>query len=154
MSRKHSSWKVNEIVYCHLLTRYLASFSVWQLLDGSTRRWMSFSRFPLLMLVNYPPNMCPTLNPVNKLHKKWILRNVLKTSFYTAHWTVLDPTPLSIWTTEAPSKMTTLTPSAKSFTGGPNASKPVSSFTTTTMRHIMQPPPPPKKMLSYHTHIN
>ena len=26
--------------------------------------------------------------------------------------------------------MTTLTPSAKSFTGGPNASKPVSSYTT------------------------
>ena len=53
---------------------------------------------------------------------------------------MLAPTPLSIWTTEAPSKKTTLAPSAKSFTGGPNASKPVSSFTTQTMRHIRHPP--------------
>ena len=36
--------------------------------------------------------------------------------------------------------MTTLTPSAKSLTGGPNASKPVGSFTTETMRHIRHPP--------------
>ena len=36
--------------------------------------------------------------------------------------------------------MTTLTLSAKSLTGGPNASKPVSSFTTKTMRHIRHPP--------------
>ena len=35
--------------------------------------------------------------------------------------------------------MTTLTASAKSFTGGPNASKPVSSFTIKTMRHIRHP---------------
>ena len=35
--------------------------------------------------------------------------------------------------------MTTLTPSAKSFTGGPNASKPDSSFTTKTMRLIRHP---------------
>ena len=39
--QEHSSWKDNEIVYCHLLIRNLASFSVRQLLDGSTRRWMS-----------------------------------------------------------------------------------------------------------------
>ena len=49
--------------------------------------------------------------------------------------------------------MTTLTPSAKSFTGGPNASKPVDSFTTKTMRHIRHshpPTPPPKSVtLSY-----
>ena len=31
--------------------------------------------------------------------------------------------------------MTTLTPSAKSFTGGSNASKPVSSLKTKTLRH-------------------
>ena len=37
--------------------------------------------------------------------------------------------------------MTTLTPSAKSFTREPNASKPVSSFTTKTMMHIRHPPP-------------
>ena len=42
---------------------------------------------------------------------------------------------------EAPSKMTTLTPSAKDFTGGPNASKPVSSLTTKTMRLTRYPPP-------------
>ena len=49
--------------------------------------------------------------------------------------------------------MTTLTPSAKSLTGGTNASKPVSSFTTKTIRHTRHPthPPPPKKnvTLSY-----
>ena len=89
--------------------------------------------------------MCCTLNPLNQLHKKWISRYVLKHRWYTTHWTV-QATPLSIWTTEAPSKMTTLTPSAKSFTGEPNASKPVSSFTTKTMRHIRHlPPPPPQK---------
>ena len=52
--------------------------------------------------------------------------------------------------------MTTLTPCVKSFTGGTNASKPVSSFTTKSMRHIRHtttpPPPPPQKkneILSY-----
>ena len=35
--------------------------------------------------------------------------------------------------------MTTLTASAKSFTGRTNASKPVSSFTIKTMRHIRHP---------------
>ena len=53
--------------------------------------------------------------------------------------TITTPTPLSIWTTEAPSKMATLTPSPKSYTGRPNASKPVSSFTT-DMIHIRHPP--------------
>ena len=48
MSRKHSSWKDNEIVYCHLLTRNLASFSVRQLFDGPTRQWMLFPRFYLV----------------------------------------------------------------------------------------------------------
>ena len=69
------------------------------------------------------------------MHKKWILRNILKTS---AHWTVLAPTVLKtcIWPKEATSK----TQSLKSFTGGPNASKPVSSFTAKTMRHIRHPP--------------
>ena len=47
--------------------------------------------------------------------------------------------------------MTTLTPRANSFTGEPNASKPVSSFPTKTMRHFKhpQPPPPPNVTLSY-----
>ena len=40
--------------------------------------------------------------------------------------------------------MTKLTQSAKSLTGGPNASKPVSSFTTKTMRQIRHPAPPQK----------
>ena len=97
--------------------------------------------FPLWMVFNCPPNMCHTLNPLDQLHKKWILRNVLKHRLYTAHWTVLAPIPLSIWTMEDPSIMTTLTASAKSFTGGPNALKSVSSFTTQTMRHIRQPTP-------------
>ena len=79
MSRKHSSWKDNEIVYCHLLTRNLASFSVRQLLYGPTRQWLSFPRFSLVLLLNCPPNMCRTLNPLDQLHKMWILRNVLKT---------------------------------------------------------------------------
>ena len=62
---------------------------------------------------------------------------------------MLTPTPLSIWKTEAPSKMTTLTPSAKLFTGGPNDSKPVSSFTAKTMRHIRHPPYTKNVTLSY-----
>ena len=40
-------------------------------------------RFPvsvLLMLLNCPPYICSTLNPLDQLHKKWVLRNVLKTS--------------------------------------------------------------------------
>ena len=148
MSRKHSSYKDNVIVYCHLSTRNLASFSVRQLFDGLTHRWMSSPRFPFLKLLNCPPNMCGTLNPLDQLHKKWILRIIIKkTSFVYCYWTVLTPIPLSIWTAEAPSKMTTLIPSAKSFTWGPNVSKPVSSFTI-DMRHIRhQPPPPPT-----HTH--
>ena len=35
--------------------------------------------------------MCYTLNPLDQLHKKWILRNVLKHCLYTAHWTVQAP---------------------------------------------------------------
>ena len=85
MSRKHSSWKDKEIVYGHLLTRNLASFSVRQLFNGPTRRWVSSPLFFLLMLLNCPPNMCCTLNPLDQLHKKWILRNVLKHRLYTAH---------------------------------------------------------------------
>ena len=95
--------------------------------------------------------MCYTLNLLDQLHKKWILRNVLKHRLYTAYWTMLAATPLSIWTTEAPSKMTASIASVKYFAGGPNASKPVSCFTTKTMRHIRHPPPPKKKnvTLSY-----
>ena len=49
MSRKQSSWKDNEIVYCHLLTRNLVSFFlVRQLFDGPTLRWMSSPRFSLV----------------------------------------------------------------------------------------------------------
>ena len=39
-----------------------------------------FLVFLLLMLLNCPPNMCRTLNPLDQLHKKWLLRKVLKTS--------------------------------------------------------------------------
>ena len=133
-------WKDNELVYCHLLTRNIASFSVQLIFDGPTHWWMSSPRFSLVDVLNCPPNMCCSLNPLDQLHKKWTLRNVLKHRLYTARWAVLALTPLSIWTTEAPSKMTTQTASAKSFTGDPNAWKPVSSFTTKTMRHIRHPP--------------
>ena len=148
MSKKRSSWKDIEIVYCHL-TRNLASFRYDSYLMDRSAGGCCFLAFPLLMLLNCPPNMCSTLNPLDQMHKKWILRNVLKHLWYTAHWIVLASTPLSIWTTEAPSKMTTLTSSAKSFTGGPNSTKPVRSFTTKTMsyiRHHPTPPPPPQKM--------
>ena len=80
MSRKHSSWKDNEIVYCHLLTRNLARFSVRQLFDGPTRRWMSSPQFSLVDDFKLAPNMCRTLNPLDQLHKKWILGKLLKTS--------------------------------------------------------------------------
>ena len=32
------------------------------------------------MLLNCPPNLCSTLNPLDQLHKDWILRYRLKTS--------------------------------------------------------------------------
>ena len=50
---------------------------------------------------------------------------------------------------EAPSKMTTLTPSVKFFKRGTNASKPVSSFTTKTMRHIRHSSTAPKKKKTF-----
>ena len=43
MSKKHNSWKDNEIVSCHLLTRKLAS--LWYGIDGPTRWRMSFPHF-------------------------------------------------------------------------------------------------------------
>ena len=43
MTKKHNSWKDNEIVNCHLLTRNLAS--LWYGIDGRTHWWMSFPRF-------------------------------------------------------------------------------------------------------------
>ena len=49
---------------------------------------------------------------------------------------MLTYTPLSIWTMQTPSTMTTLTSSVKYFAGGTNASKPDSSYTTKTMRHM------------------
>ena len=75
MSKKHSSWKDNEF-YCHLLTRNLASFSGWT--DPPVDVVSLF--FPLLMLLNCPPYMCRTLNPLDQLYKKLILHIVLKTS--------------------------------------------------------------------------
>ena len=48
MSRKHSSWKNKEIVYCYILTRNLPSFSVRQLFDGQTRQWVLSPRFSLV----------------------------------------------------------------------------------------------------------
>ena len=44
-----------------------------------------FLVFPLLMLLNCPSNKCRTLNPLDQLHKKWILCNVLNHIWYTAH---------------------------------------------------------------------
>ena len=81
MSRKHSSRKDNEIVYCHLLTRNLGSFSddsYWMDRPASGCRLLVF---PLLMLLNCPPNMCHTLGSLDQLHKKWILRIIIKTAF-------------------------------------------------------------------------
>ena len=100
-----------------------------------------FLVFLLLVLLNCPPNMCRTLKLFDQLHKKWMLCNVLKASLVNScSLTVLAPKPFSIWTKEVPSKMTALTPYENFFTGGTNASKPVSSFTTKTMRHIRLPP--------------
>ena len=81
MSRKHSSWKDNEIINCHLLTRDLPRFSVGQLFDGLTRWWMSSPRFSLVDAFK----LCHTLNPLNQLHKQWILRNVLSTALAKNH---------------------------------------------------------------------
>ena len=145
MSRKHSSWKDNEIVYCHLLTRNLASCSVRQLFDGPTHRWMSSLRFSHVDAFNLSPNMCHTLNPLDLLHIKSILRIIIKISFAYCSLNSANPYTFKYLNNGGQSKMTTLTPSAKSFTGGPNASKPVSSLITKTMGHIRHPPPPHKK---------
>ena len=81
MSKKHSSWKDNEIFYCHLLTKNLDSFSAWQLIDGPTRRWMSFLHVSFVDAFKMSSYMCRTLNPLDQLHKKWMLCIVIKTSF-------------------------------------------------------------------------
>ena len=64
-----------------IFSKYHASFWVRQLFvdrpAGGCRRLV----FPLFMLLNCPPNMCPTLNPLDQLLKKWILRIIIKTSF-------------------------------------------------------------------------
>ena len=80
MSMKHSSWKDNEIVYCHLLTQEtLPVFQHDSYLMERPAGESSFLVFSLLMLLNCLPNMCRTLNPLDQLHKKLILRNILKT---------------------------------------------------------------------------
>ena len=162
MSKKHSSLKDNEIVYCHLLKKN-ARFSAWQLIDRPIHWWMLFPRFSFVDAFK--------LSALHVSHTKSTWSSAQKVditySSNTAHCTVLTPTPLSIWTMEAPPKMTTLTPSVNLFKGETNASKPVSTFTTKTMRHISHsstPPPPNKKqnekgtkkleMLSYPHKIN
>ena len=96
--------------------------------------------FPLLVLLNCPPNMCRTLNPLDQLHKKCILRNVLKTSLVYCSLNSASPYTFKYLNNGGSIQNETLTPSAKSFTGGANASKPVGSFATKTMRHIRHPP--------------
>ena len=142
MSRKHSSWKDNEIVYCHPLTRNLASVSVRQLWTNPPVEVVS-SFFPLLMLLNCPPNMCSTLNPLDQLHKKWILRNVLKTSLvYCSLNSARSYTLKYLNNGSSIPNYIMITPSAKSFTGGQNASKPVSHYQN---YEAYQASPPKKK---------
>ena len=60
MSKKHNSWKDNEIVNWHLLTRNLAS--LWYGIDRPTHWWMSFPRFsPDAKILNCPSYICRTL---------------------------------------------------------------------------------------------
>ena len=81
MSKKNSSWKDNEIVYCHLLTRNLASYSVRQLINGPTRQWMLFPLFPFLMPLNCLPYMRPRLNPLGSTAQKVEITYRLKALF-------------------------------------------------------------------------
>ena len=76
------------------------------------------------------------------------------------YWTVLIPTPLSIWTMEAPSIITTLTPSVIFFFKEelmPRSQSVALQPKLWGIPGIHPPPPPPKKsneMLSYPHKIN
>ena len=87
--------------------------------------------------------MCRTLTA-----QKCILHIVLRTSFDYCSFNSANLYTLKHLNNGGSIQMTTLTPSVKYFTGGTNAPKPVSSYTTRTMRHIRHSP---KKleMLSY-----
>ena len=140
MSKKHSIWKDNVIVYCHLLTRNLASFSVRQVIDGQTRQWRSFPCFSLVDAFKLSALYVHRTTSTQATAQKVDIMYRLKNRSNTAHWTVLTPTTVSIWTMETPSKMTRLTPCVKSFTGGTIASKAVSSLKTKNMRHFRHTP--------------
>ena len=139
MFSKHNSWKDNEIVIVIFSQEILAVFRYDSYSMDRPAGGCRLLVFPLLMLLNCPPNMCPTLNP--QLHKKWILPIIIKTSFVNCSLNSANQYTFKYLNNGETSKMTPLTPSVKLFTGGPNASKPVSSFTAKTMRHIRHPPP-------------
>ena len=122
------------------LIRNLASFSVRQLFDGPTRRWMSFPRFSLVDAFNCPPNMCRTLNPLDQLHKKWILRNVLKTSLVYCSLNSASPYTSKYLNSGGSIQNNNTDAKCEIFYRRTNALKPVSSFTTKNMRHIRHPP--------------
>ena len=81
MSKKHSSWKNNEIMYCHLLTRNLSSFSVWQLIDGPTPGGCRFLVYPLLMLLKLSALYVFHTKSTRSTAQKVDTTYLLKTSF-------------------------------------------------------------------------
>ena len=108
---------------------------------------------PLLMLFNCLPYMCRTLNLLDQLYKKWILRIVLKTSIIYCSLNIANPYNFKHLNNGGSIQNDNIDSKCEFFTGGTNASKPVSSFTTKTMRHISHPPPQEKNFKCYHTHI-
>ena len=123
-----------------------------------------FLVFPLLMLLNCPPYMCHTLNPLNQLHKKWILRIVLKISFIYCSLNSAKPYTFKHLNNGGSIQNDKTDSKCEFFKGGTNASTPASSFTAKTMRHFRHsstaPPLPMKKQQKrkknvkcYHTHI-
>ena len=78
MSKKHSSWKDNEIVlvYCHLLKRNVAVLGMT--VDGLTRRWLSFPRFTLAdafkLSILYVPHTKSTRSIAQKVDITYGLR--------------------------------------------------------------------------------
>ena len=105
--------------------------------------------FPLLMLLKCPPNMCSTLNPLDQLHKKWILRNVLKTSFESCSLNSASPYTLKYLNNGCLNRNDNNDSKCEIFYRRPNSSKHVSNFTTKTMRHIRHPPCTKNETLSY-----
>ena len=147
--QKHSSWNDNRRVYCHLLKRNLASFSIQQLIHGLTRGCRYPVFFPVddfkLSTLNVSQTKS-TRSTVQKVDITYRYINIVRI-LLTEQCLPLELQASEQWRLHPKWQHT---PAVEPFTGGTNASKPVSGLTTKTMSHIRHsptptPPPPQKK---------